>query len=338
MNLKHNKRKPMEDTLTTENTDSQVEVSNEQVTEETSQVEQSTTDTSYDDAWNKLDLDDESSVDELLTPAETSEDTTEEVKEQTEEEIATEAFMKAAPVLKFKGKDIPIDNPEEIIALAQKGFKLETEMSKIKPQKKVLNTVEDVPLEVLQAVADLQAGKQDALEYLKDHYGLKDNTESDDYFGINNDEPKGESTYKPEVKVDNPIEDFWNEYSKDNQEVAGKVSDTYKDLDPTFQSELYKPGIFQAFVASIETGEFDDVYPLAVKERVLNPALGWIDAYSAAAQKVGQKPAERNDPQPSAQIPSTKAPRAASQQSSADAIWEDDDAFLRMQDEIFNQG
>jgi len=329
----------MEDTLTTENTDSQVEVSNEPAENNESQVEESTTETSYDDAWDKLDLDNVEAVDSVLGVEQEEAVNKETEPEQTEEEEATEAFMKAAPVLKFKGKDIPIEDPEEIIALAQKGFKLETEMSKIKPQKKVLNVVEDVPLEVLQAVADLQAGKQDALDYLKTHYGVKDNTESDDLFGFDNDEPKKEeSTYKPEVKVENPIEEFWGEYSKDNQEVAGKVSDIYKDLDQTFQAELYQPGVFQAFVSSVETGEFDEVYPLAVKERVLNPALGWIDAYATAAQKVGTVKQERNDPPPSAQIPATKAPRAQRPSDAAAAIWDDDEAFERMQKEIFAQG
>ena len=327
----------MEDTLTTENEDSQVEVIEEQVENNEEQVEESTNGESYDDAWDKLDLDDSSTVDSILGETETPTEETVDATVPTEEEEAVKAFMDAAPVLKFKGKDIPIDDPQEMIDLAQKGFSFETEMGKIKPQKKILNIVEEVPVEVLQAVADLQAGKQDALDYLRDHYKIEDSTETDDYFGDNNEE-KPSSTYTPEVKMDNPIEDYWTEFSKDHQEEAGKVSDIYKDLDQSFQAELYKPEVFPAFVQSVQTGEFDDVYPIAVKERVLNPALSWLDAYTTAAQKVGQPEAKRNDPQPSAQIPVTNAPRVVKDSDAASRIWDDDDAFEQMQQEIFKQG
>lgn len=329
----------MEDTLTTENEDSQVEVSNEPTTDEESHVEESTTETSYDEAWDKLDVNDMEAVDSVLGNEEEVQEASEEPAEMTEEEEAKKAFMEAAPTLKFKGKDIPIEDPDEIIALAQKGFKLETEMSKIKPQKKALSIIDGVPLEVLQAVADLQSGKQDALDYLRDHYGVETSKESDDFFSEYNDEPKKEdSTYKPEVKVENPIEEYWNEFAKDNTVEAAKISEVYTDLDPSFQSELYKPEVFPAFVESVRTGEFDKVYPLAVKERVLNPALSWMDAYGAAVQKVGLPTQEKTEPPKSAQIPATKAPRTVKETDAAAAIWEDDEAFTRMSQEIFAQG
>jgi len=52
--------------------------------------------------------------------------------------------------------------------------------------------------------------------------------------------------------------------------------------------EVYKPQMFEAFVDSVNTGEFDTVYPIAVKEKALNPALSWVQAYQVGAKKTGQ--------------------------------------------------
>lgn len=329
----------MEETLTTENVDSQVE-ENVQA-EENSQVEETTTETSYDDAWDKLDLDNVDEVSKVLEEGiqnEQPEDTANE-SEETEEEAAKRAFMEAAPVLKFKGKDVPVDSPDELVNLAQKGFKLETEMSKIKPMKRKLSMVEEVPEEVLQAIADLQAGKQEAIDYIREFYGVETEKDPDDFFSYDNDEPKKESsTYKPEIKQENPIEEFWNEFAKEHTKEAAVVSETYKELDPSFQAELYTPDLFPAFVESVRTGEFDKVYPIAVKERMLNPALSWIDAYGTAVQKVGIQEPEKTEPPASAQIPSNKTSNRQVSKTSADEIWENDEAFKQMQQEIFTQG
>ena len=322
--------------LTTAPVEEQVEITNEQPTEQT-EVEKSTNESNYDDAWDNLDLDNAESVDTLLG------DTTTEVKdeelkvaEKSEEAIATKAFMDAAPVLKFKGKDIPIDSPEEIVALAQKGFLMESEQAKIKPYKKMISTVSDVPLEVLQAVADLNSGKQEALEYLKDHYGI-DSKQDDDYFGENNDDVKTDSTYTPEVKEEDPVKDYWDSIVSEDSEMAAKVNSAYKDLDPAFQNQIYDPALFPAFVESVKSGEFDRVYPIAMKERMLNPALDWVSAYQSAAGKTGQQP-ERNEPPASAQQPRQEQVRRLDSSANADAIWDNDEAFEKMNREIFSQG
>ena len=320
--------------LTTAPVEEQVEITNEQPEEQT-EVETSTTESNYDDAWDNLDLDDAESVDTLLGDTVTEvKDEELKVAEESEEAIATKAFMDAAPVLKFKGKDIPIDSPEEIVALAQKGFLMESEQAKIKPYKKMISTVSDVPLEVLQAVADLNSGKQEALEYLKDHYGI-DSKQDDDYFGENNDDVKTDSTYTPEVKEEDPVKDYWDSIVSEDSEMAAKVNTVYKDLDPAFQNQIYDPALFPAFVESVKSGEFDRVYPIAMKERMLNPALDWVSAYQSAAGKTGQQP-ERNEPPASAQQPRQEQVRRLDSSANADAIWDNSEAFEKMSREIYS--
>ena len=322
--------------LTTAPVEEQVEITNEQPAEQT-EVEKSTNESDYDDAWDNLDLDNAESVDTLLGDTATEvEDEGLKVAEKSEEAIATKAFMDAAPVLKFKGKDIPIDSPEEIVALAQKGFLMESEQAKIKPYKKMISTVSDVPLEVLQAVADLNSGKQEALEYLKDHYGIA-SKQDDDYFGENNDDVKADSTYTPEVKEEDPVKDYWDSVVSEDSEMAAKVNSAYKDLDPAFQNQIYDPALFPAFVESVKSGEFDRVYPIAMKERMLNPALDWVSAYQSAAGKTGQQP-ERNEPPASAQQPRQEQVRRLDSSANADAIWDNSEAFEKMSREIYSQG
>lgn len=331
----------MEKTLTTETPESDVngnsitDVNNNQLPDDAANSS-STEDKSYDDAWDNIDLADEEAFANLGkndTPEPEAIPADEESVEAIETK-ANEAFMNSNPTLKFKGKDIPIDDPQELIDLAQKGFKLETEMANIKPQKQILNAVEGVPLEVLQAVADLHSGKQEAIDYLKSQYGIQESVDESDFFGNTEDKPT--STYKPEVKTENPIEEFWTDYTKNDQQGAAKVSDIYGQLDSSFQNEIYKPQVFEAFVQSVSTGEFDEVYPLAVKEKTLNPAVSWIQAYTAAAQKSGSVQSQKTEPPASATPPpSGNESREFSDSSKADMVWEDDDYFKKMDADIY---
>ena len=317
-----------ENALTTETTESDVSVE---------PIEQSS---EYDEAWDKLDVNDSEAVNNLFAEPEESTTTPDEQVQTTDEAIqeeASNAFMQSNPTLKFKGKEIPIDNPQELIDLAQKGFKLETEMSNIKPQKKVLQTVGDVPLDVLQAVADLHGGKEEALDFLRQHYGIEQ-TNQDDYFSQTSDEEKP-SKYKPETvsTMDNPIDDFWTDYAENNVASAGQVTEIYNGLESSFQSEIYKPDVFQAFVKSVESGEFDTVYPIAIKEKSLNPALSWVQAYGAAASKAPQPVTETNEPPISAQ-PATTAQqdRNVSASDAAARVWDDPAYFNEVGDKYFN--
>ncbi len=321
----------MEDkTLTTEAIEPDVNVENEQV-DENAQVEQSTTE-AYDEAWDNVDINDTSLFDE--EHQESVDNTEPETTSEAIEAEASAAFMASSPILKFKGKDIPIDNPEELINLAQKGFKMETEMANIKPQKKVLQTVSDVPIEILQAVADLHNGKQEAFDYLRERYEIKEGTNDDFFEEGKEDKP---TSYTPDIKVETSIETFWNEYSANNVQNAGRVSEVYASLEPSFQAEVYNDKMFPSFVESVVTDEFDNVYPLAIKEKSLNPAVSWIQAYAAAAQKVGTTEEARNEPPVSAAPPapeSDPSTRSISDAEAAARVWEDDDYFNEMDRQI----
>jgi len=312
-------------------------ISNEQAQEE-----------AYADAWDNVDVNDDAIFERTFNA---TNDEPESVDTPVGDPLSTTqntnnnigAFMVDKPVLKFKGKEIPIDSSEELINLAQKGMQMETAAAEMKPKKKVLSIVDGIPLEVLQAVADIHGGNTNAIGYIKKQYGIEDtrSTESEDSFWGNENSNKEETppkeTYTPAVAVENPMEDFWENYSAGNQQMAGKVSDTYGSLDEGFKSEIYQPNVFPAFVQSVESGEFDSAYPIAIKEKSLNPAMTWLQAYGAAVGKLGQVPAKQTEPPASATPPSNGGgtDRNMSDTNKADRVWNDDAYFNDLESKLF---
>ena len=300
----------------------------------------------YDAAWDRVDVDNPESLDQLDVETTTVDNLQVDLQNQepaTMDEIAgsINAFMMERPVLKFKGNDIPIDDPKELIALAQKGFLLETEMSKIKPQKKVLEIVDGIPADVLQAVSDLHKGNKNAINYLKKQYGIEDTSSSnDDFFGgaSYDTNTNTDDNYSPAVPADNAVLDYWNSFIQANPAEAGKVNEVYEGLDESFKSEIYKPETFPLFVNSVVAGEFEKAYPIAVKEKAVNPALTWLQAYGVAVQKIGkQDEPQVSEPPAAAQVPN-QAPskRDLNEQNLADRVWEDDSYFKELEAQIFS--
>jgi len=301
----------------------------------------------YDDAWDNLDLNDDSIFDRDVAsttetqPLEPAESNVDDLSTTNDTNNNIGAFMVEKPVLKYKGKDIPIDNESELISLAQKGFSYETEMANMKPKKKALGIIDGIPLEVLQAVADIHNGKPEAISYIKSEYGIKDTTASNNDDNFWSDKPeqveKVTDTYTPEVAVENPIETFWNDYSSNNQSAAAKVSDVYGGLEESFKAELYRPEVFPAFVQSVETGEFEKAYPIAIKEISLNPAMTWLQAYQVAVGKIGVPVQQQTEPPAGATPPANTgaADRNISESAKADMVWNDDKYFQELESKLF---
>lgn len=311
---------------------------------------------SYDTAWDEIDLDNPNIIfdneDEKKTEEEVNEVLNEKLEKEREiaekgglvadepKDTETEAKIEVKKdgkividePIKYKGKLITIDDKEEAYALMQKGFKLEQEMSKIKPYKRMIAVIEDAGIneEDIQALADLKSGKKEALNYFASAYGV-------DVFDIGNKE------YKPEVKEikeenADELEEYFRELGEDNPELAGKVASVYNELPDEFKVEVYKPNIFQAFVNSVETGEFDKVYPIALKYKTLNPAVSWRDAYAYGASKVlgNEELEEKEVKEPSKELETPKEERNIDNwDSEYDRVWEDDEYFRNLEKELF---
>jgi len=334
-----------EETLTTEGNDPQVnnevQESNETVVED-QVADNVTTDNdatdAYNDAWDKIDV----TNDKVFESFNTNEETIQAPAEPEIDPLSTTqdtnnnigAFMVDKPVLTYKGKDIPIDSQEELIALAQKGFRMETEAAAMKPKKKALSIIDGIPLEVLQAVSDIHNGNKDAISYIKNQYDIKDEVNDNVWGETKSDEP--ENNYSPAIEADDPVKNFWDEFVTNNKQESAKVSDIYSSLDESFKAEVYQDNIFQAFVGAVGSGEFEQVYPLAIKEKTLNPAMTWLQAYSVGAQKISAPETKQKEPPASAMPPANTATnRNVGGGNDADRVWNDDAYFKEIEAKLF---
>jgi len=258
---------------------------------------------SYDDIWN----DDEISLEDLNSKntgeedgmqEETEENETEEENEEIEETyeqyeeptdetdeeddtIGSNEDKKRIVVtkpLKYRGKEIWVNNEDELIELAQKGLDYSFKMSKIKPHRRIVDLIENAGLteEDIVALADAKNGKSEAIKYLQEKFNLEP---TDDLFD-------DEIDYKPEVKQQNHIEEVFNDIQQRDPELAGLVVSVWNNQVPDeFKREIAEAELFADFVGSIQTGEFDRVFPELIKLKSMDryAHVKWLDLYRAIA-------------------------------------------------------
>ena len=301
---------PPEEDVTVDN---EIEVPNDEVVEnevESPVIEDETNDSDYDKAWADIDTDNPSEGLFGETLSEDTPDTLEDQQEVTDDipivENQATGLMIKNPILKFKGRDIPIESEEEAINLMQKGFKLESEMTKIKPYKQMIAILDNstVGTEDLKAFADAMSGDEGAKTYIQKKLGLQSTSEATSFFDEVDDQKQPVDEYKPEVPQTDAVADYFRDVTENNPEVAGKVSQVYADIDDEFKNEVYTSQMFPMFVSSIASGEFDKLYPMAIKLKLASPQSTWLGAYQEAAKRAngGKKP-KTDVPPASTQIP-----------------------------------
>jgi len=290
----------------------------------------------YDDVWEKGTLED-IALEPQPEEENSGSDDNEEPEDQPDEKEQTQNGVVITKPLKYRGKEIWVKSEDEAIELMQKGLDYSFKMNKIKPHRSIVNIVEEAGLSVedIKALADAKAGKQEAIKYLANKFGIELENNDDDIFGDVGNGNK--ANYQPEVEQTDPVLEIYQEIAQREPDVAGKVSKIWDELDPTFKQELYNPNIFRAFVGSVKTGEFDSVYPEVIKLKAINPAVSWLQAYQYVAQQLGsvqrqtQEPSEVVKPKPTKQVKKVKK----SIKDSYDEIWDDKKSLEELEKEIF---
>ena len=311
--------------VNSENTDETLEPATPQTEDATNTTETENTEEpvdEYDKVWN--------SDEEPEKPVQ-QEQKEEPVKE---EEPKPEGILVTKP-LKYKGKEIQPKNEDEIVALAQKGLDYEFKMSRIKPFRKAIDIIEKSGLEPgeVQALADAKEGKKEALDYIANKFGIKQ--EPEDEFGFE-DKPKEQPKYEPTVDNNtDDIKDWFEDFSKQEPDTAGKVVSTWNDLDDSFKTELYNPQVFPAFVGSVKTGEFDKVYPDLIKYKALNPSVGWLNAYVAIANQMIKTNNQPKEPTGKVVREQPKQRSVVKDYDDYDSIWDDNAPLEELEKKIF---
>jgi hypothetical protein len=202
-------------------------------------------------------------------------------------------------------------------------------MGKIKPYMQQIKLIEEagITAEDIRALADLKGGNSAALSYLKQYAGTSADEDSDSVFGFG-DQETAQEEYQPEVPVADPVKDWFQDFSEHDPEAAAKVAKAYDDIDDRFKAEVYHPDVFPRFANSIVTGEFDRVYPEAMKIKALNDEIPWLQAYIMAAQKIqsGMKSEETKAEVPSkgTSIPKSTTPPKRRSGDEYDRAWDMD--------------
>ena len=328
------------DTLTTPTLDGDVTENDNQVEEQEEIVEEQQVESEdkpkeetnvddYDKAWESIDTSNPSEglFGETTVDTESTVNTEDQSIEQVDEvqQVDSQGLLIKNPILKYKGREIPIDNEEEAINLMQKGFKLESEMAKIKPFKSYMNILNsgNVTIEDLKAFDDAISGNNQAKNYLANKLGLSSEETSNSFFG-EVDTTTESVDYKPDVPVEDPVADYFANITESNPEVAGKISSVYSDLDDEFKQEIYHPQVFPMFASSVANGEFDRLYPLAIKERLNNPGLTWLQAYQMAGQKQGKTETQSEVPPKGTKVPRQGSSKPRTSKDSYDRAFEMD--------------
>jgi len=236
------------------------------------------------DGFNIDDVGDDDDDDEIDEYGSDLDD--EEFDDDNNDDDANANSISITKPLKYRGKEIWVRSEEEAIELMQKGLDYSFKMSKIKPYREVIDILEksDLSIEDVKALSDVKNGNKDALKYLLKKYNVDFNDLYED--NIYDDANNEESDYKPEINKKNAIEEIYEDIANTDPELAGKVAGVFNSLDDTFKIELNNPNVFMAFIKSVESGEFDKVYPEAIRVKALNPAINWIQAYQIAFRNI----------------------------------------------------
>jgi len=329
---------PTNDGDVTENEIEETQVEENQEVEETSKAEATNAD-EYEKAWESIDTDNPSEG--LFGDTTVDNEDTVVAEDQSNNEVDElphvdqNGLLIKNPVLKYKGREIPIDSEEELIALAQKGFKLENEMTKIKPFKAYMNIINDsgISVEDVKAYGDAISGNEQAKQYLAQKLGLQSTSQESSFFEEVDDKKQSVGDYKPEVPEHDPVGEYFASITEESPEVAGKISSVYGELEDEFKMEVYNPQVFPLFATSVANGEFERLYPFTIKERMNNPALTWLQAYQMAGKKYGTQEQQNDVPPKSTSIPKNKSTQRKLNRNTYDSAFEMDTKEL--EDRLF---
>lgn len=258
-----------------------VEQSVEQTSEEQSILEQA-----YADA--KAMQDDISATTQEVTESEEIQEETTEVEEvesedngevePVEEDISTSVF-KQPIMLKDRKLEIPINNMNELISLAQKGLNYTQKTQQLSSQKSTVDYLSkhNISMQDLEALASLKAGDKQAIGHLAKANKI-------DLYDIDS-----EAAFSPNdnVKYYEPTEvDIVANEILQNEPVAKKITEwVSSEVLPNDFIGLLRTdaNALRAFAEDVDSGIADRIMPLAMKNYAINKG-NFIDSYIGAAQ------------------------------------------------------
>jgi len=234
-----------------------------------------------DDVWNSNE-----DIDTLFEKVTTNTVQTEQ-NENTQTEPQQNGYqLVLTKPLKYRGKEIYVKTEDELIELAQKGMDYSLKMNKIKPYRELIDRLDgsSVSLNDVYEYIEALKGDENAKRNIATKFGsFQEDTENNNFLyeedPVENIE-NNSNTQQQENNKNNFIDGIIKQLHSQNPELYGKVIKVYNEIDNQFKYEITQSkDVFESFIGSVAQGEFDEVYPYAVKEKSLNPHMTWIQAY-----------------------------------------------------------
>lgn len=196
-----------------------------------------------------------------------------------EEENNNPNVFKQPIILKDRKLEIPVNNMEELIVLAQKGLNYTQKTQQIATHKHTVDYLgkHNITMQDLEALASLKSGDKQALGHLAKSNKI-------DLYDIDS-----EATFNPQetVKYYEPTEvDIVANEILQNEPVAKKITEWVSSevLPNDFLGLLRSDAnALKAFAEDVETGIADRIIPLAMKNYAINKG-DFLNSYIGAAQ------------------------------------------------------
>jgi len=220
----------------------------------------------------------------------------EQKQEQQEEEVTASSNEPTQQEYELEINGVKTTfNPDELYALAQRLLTEQEQLKDVAKYKDYIQYLDGIDKADLVTLKDIMSGNKEALQYLANKYNI--DIGSDDFSLF--DEPKQETKYEPKVEEkqeeDDPVLRIYNELLDTNPSLANKVTDIFNALPSEQKAELWRPEIFKLFIGSVDSGEWERVYPLAQKMLAIGRATTLLQAYAIASQEINKEPEQKKE-------------------------------------------
>ena len=283
------------------NDDPEAEDSDAEAEEDALASEEDTSETE-DEAEGDTETQDEDS--------DTDDDATDTGSDETEIDHKAELEKLFTP-FKANGKEIKVDNVDEAITLMQMGANYNKKMAALKPNLKILKTLENNGLleqGKLDYLIDLDKKNPEAIKKLLKESGIDpldiDTNSEEDY------KPKTYTVDDKEIELDAVLEEIQDTptYSKTIDIIGNKWDGQSREI------MVNNPSIIKAINEHMGNGVFEQVTSLMEKERVMGRLEGMSDleAYKYIGDQLfanqAQAPITENKPEPIVKRPVSNKP------------------------------
>jgi len=234
----------------------------------------------YDEVWSKENVSLEEAFDNSQTENNENKDQnvdddvsidnvqTEQPKQTETKQESNNEYITLTKPLKYRGKEIYPKTEDELIELAQKGLDYSFKMNKIAPYRELIDVSVKYNVNATQLEEILSNMNNVESEPIVDE-SIFDSDNQDQSFGP-------VDAYQEVMPI----------LERQNKQLASKVNNIYRNIDDAFKYELNDRKVFEAFVGSISSGEFERVYNKVVEAKKANPFMTWLETYSNVANGV----------------------------------------------------